>query len=100
MIAENILVGALNLSDTIRDESYDAVKLLRNEGIKMWMMTGDNESSAKSVSDALKLDGYFAGVLPHQKQEKVKEVLRKIAAISSAEKKRCFSWKTCRRYFI
>lgn len=68
------LIGALNLSDTIRDESYDAVKLLRNEGIKMWMLTGDNESSAKSVAEALKLDGYFAGVLPHEKQEKVKEL--------------------------
>ena len=67
----------MNLSDTIQDESYDAVKLLRNEGIKMWMLTGDNESSAKSVADALKLDGYFAGVLPHQKQEKVKELQAK-----------------------
>ncbi|MFZ2975843.1 MAG: heavy metal translocating P-type ATPase [Candidatus Moraniibacteriota bacterium] len=71
------LVGALNLSDTIRDESYDAVKLLRREGIKMWMLTGDNESSAKNVAEALKLDGYFAGVLPHQKQEKVKELQAK-----------------------
>ncbi|TSA45808.1 cadmium-translocating P-type ATPase [bacterium] len=71
------LVGALNLSDTIRDESYGAIELLRNEGIKMWMLTGDNESSAKSVAETLKLDGYFAGVLPHQKQEKVKELQAK-----------------------
>jgi len=71
------LIGALNLSDTIRDESYDAVKLLRDEGIKMWMLTGDNESSAKSVAESLNLDGYFAGVLPHQKQEKVKELQAK-----------------------
>jgi Cu2+-exporting ATPase len=71
------LIGALNLSDTIRDESYDAIKLLRKEGIKMWMLTGDNESSAKSVAETLKLDGYFAGVLPHQKQEKVKELQAK-----------------------
>lgn len=71
------LIGALNLSDTIRDESYAAIKLLRDEGIKMWMLTGDNESSAKSVAETLKLDGYFAGVLPHQKQEKVKELQAK-----------------------
>ncbi|EKE11716.1 MAG: hypothetical protein ACD_15C00034G0009 [uncultured bacterium] len=68
------LIGALNLSDTIREESYEAIKLLRNVGIKLWMLTGDNESSAKSVAEELKLDGYFAGVLPHQKQEKVKEL--------------------------
>ena len=80
IIAENNgwnLIGALNLSDTIRDESYNAIKLLRNEGIKMWMLTGDNESSAKSVAEELKLDGYFSGVLPHQKQEKVKELQAK-----------------------
>jgi len=71
------LIGALNLSDTIRDESYDAIKLLRKEGIKMWMLTGDNESSAKSVAETLKLDGYFAGVLPHQKQENVKQLQAK-----------------------
>ncbi len=67
------LIGAINLSDTIRSESYSAVKLLRSEGIKMWLLTGDNESSAKSVAEELKLDGYFAGVLPHQKLEKIKE---------------------------
>lgn len=71
------LIGALNLSDTIRDESYEAIKLLRNEGIKMWMLTGDNESSAKSVADELKLDGYFFGVLTHEKQEKIKELQAK-----------------------
>lgn len=68
------LVGAISLSDTIREESYAAVKLLRQEGIKLWMLTGDTESSAKSVAAELKLDGYLAGVLPHQKQKKIKEL--------------------------
>ena len=71
------LIGVLNLSDTIRAESYQAIKLLKGQGIKLWMLTGDNESSAKSVADELKLDGYFAGVLPHEKQEKVKELQAK-----------------------
>lgn len=74
LMSEKNLIGAINLSDTIREESFEAIKLLREQGIKMWMLTGDNESSAKSVADELKLDGYFAGVLPHQKQEKVKEL--------------------------
>lgn len=72
--AEYKLAGALNLSDTIREESYEAVKMLKLENIKLWMLTGDNESSAKKVSDELKLDGYFAEVLPHEKQEKVKDL--------------------------
>jgi len=74
---KNILAGAVNLTDTIREESFEAIKILKKEGIKTWMLTGDNENSAKSVSDALKLDGYFAGVLPDQKQEKIKELQNK-----------------------
>jgi len=74
---KNILAGAINLTDTIREESFEAIKILKKEGIKIWMLTGDNENSAKSVSDELGLDGYFAGVLPDQKQEKIKELQSK-----------------------
>lgn len=72
----NVLAGAVNLADTARKESFGAVKKLKQQGIKVWMLTGDNETSAKSVSDALGIDGYFAGVLPEEKQEKVKELQR------------------------
>ena len=41
------------------------------------MMTGDNEVVAKSVSDELGLDGYYAGLLPDQKLEKIKEFQKK-----------------------
>ncbi|MFW5888506.1 MAG: copper-translocating P-type ATPase [Patescibacteria group bacterium] len=71
------LAGAIDLADTIRDESYEAVKRLKKEGIKIWMLTGDNEKIAQNVSEELGLDGYFAGVLPEQKQEKIKELQSK-----------------------
>ena len=61
------------MADEIREESYEAVKTLKNSGLKVYMMTGDNEQVAKSVRDELGLDGYFAGILPDQKLEKVKE---------------------------
>lgn len=41
--------------------------------IKSYLLTGDNEDIAKSVAGKLKMDGYFANVLPHEKQEKLKE---------------------------
>ena len=41
------------------------------------MLTGDNQKIAKTVSEKLKLDGYFAEVLPHEKQEKIKELQNK-----------------------
>ncbi|MGO1369821.1 heavy metal translocating P-type ATPase [Senegalia sp. (in: firmicutes)] len=68
------LIAAIGLSDRIREESYDAIKRLKEEGIKTWMLTGDNEKTAKQVSEELGLDGYFAEVLPDQKQEKIKEL--------------------------
>ena len=74
LIVEGKLIAAIGLSDTIRAESYNAVKKLQKEGIKTWMLTGDNEKTAKQVSEELGMDGYFAQVLPEQKQEKIKEL--------------------------
>jgi Cu2+-exporting ATPase len=74
LIVAGKLIGAIGLSDRIREESYDAIKRLKEEGIKTWMLTGDNEKTAKQVSDKLGLDGYYAEVLPGEKQEKIKEL--------------------------
>jgi Cu2+-exporting ATPase len=67
------LAGFIALADEIRETSKEAVNILKNNGIKVYMMTGDNEKVAKSVSDELELDGYFAGILPDQKLEKIEE---------------------------
>ncbi|MFO8021469.1 MAG: copper-translocating P-type ATPase [Perlabentimonas sp.] len=73
VIIDNELAGFIAMADEIRPESYEAVKTLKANGIKVYMMTGDNEKVAKSVSDELGLDGYSAGILPDQKLEKIKE---------------------------
>jgi len=73
VIKNEKLVGYIAMADEIRDESYEAVKTLQDNGIKVYMMTGDNKKVAKSVSDELGLDGYFAGILPDEKLEKIKE---------------------------
>ena len=74
LIIDDKLIAAIGLSDKIREESYNAIKRLKEEGIKTWMLTGDNQKTAKQVSEELGLDGYFAEVLPEQKQEKIKEL--------------------------
>lgn len=71
------LIGMVGLADRIRDESYEAMKQLKKAGIKCWMLTGDNKRIAEKVATELQLDGYFAEVLPHEKQEKLKELQRK-----------------------
>jgi P-type Cu2+ transporter len=67
-------IGAITLSDKIREQSYQAIKTLQTEGIKCYMLTGDNEKTARAVAGELKLDGYFAEVLPHHKQDKVRDL--------------------------
>ncbi len=74
VIVDDNPVGLIILSDKIRKESYDTIKRLQDSGIKCWMLTGDNKSIAESVSKELKLDGFFAEVLPHDKQKKIKEL--------------------------
>jgi len=71
LIVDSNLTGAISLADKIREESYDAIERLKRASIKCWMLTGDNERIAAKVSGELKLDGYFAEVLPHEKQEKI-----------------------------
>ncbi|MGM0380061.1 MAG: heavy metal translocating P-type ATPase, partial [Bacillota bacterium] len=74
VIVQKDLVGVIGLSDQIRKESYDAIKKLQEKDIECFMLTGDNEETAKEVSNELNLDGYFAQVLPDEKQEKIKEL--------------------------
>jgi len=68
------LAGYISFSDHIRKESYEAVKKLQTMGIKCLALSGDNESAVKHVADELHMEGYFAEVLPEDKQEKIKEL--------------------------
>ena len=77
IIVNNKLTGYISLADKIRPESAEAIKTLHENNIKSILLTGDNAIVAKSVSDELKMDGFFAEVLPHQKLEKIKELQAK-----------------------
>lgn len=77
IIIDENLVGAIALADIIREESKEAIKQLKEMGIKPMMLTGDNKQVAKWVAEELELDDYFAEVLPDQKSEKIKEVQKR-----------------------
>ncbi len=72
--ADGKVLGSIGLSDAIRPESYDAIRRLQKRGIKCWMITGDNRETARAVAEELSMDGFFAEVLPDQKQSKVEEL--------------------------
>lgn len=77
IIVNEKLAGYISLGDKIRPESAEAIQTLHDNNIKSILLTGDNAIVAKSVSDELKMDGYFAEVLPDQKLEKIKELQAK-----------------------
>jgi len=77
VLSDEKLIGSITLSDTIREQSYKAISSLQKMGITCWMLTGDNEATARAVSKELGMDGYFAGVLPDEKQSKIKELQNK-----------------------
>jgi P-type Cu2+ transporter len=77
VMINDVLYGYIALSDTLRPESAEAIQTLHDNGIKSLLLTGDNKQVAESVSNQLKMDGFFAEVLPHQKLDKIKELQKK-----------------------
>ena len=82
VIQEKKMLGMLALADLIREESRDAVKNLKELGIRTAMITGDSEDVARSVSRELGIDEYFARVLPSEKSEKVKALQARGAKVA------------------
>jgi Cu2+-exporting ATPase len=77
VLIDNKLAGFIALADEIREESLDAIKTLKEKGIKVLMATGDNKRVAKSVSEQLSLDDFYAEVLPEDKQRIIKDLQSK-----------------------
>ena len=63
----------IGLADTVKDSAAGAVAALRKKGMKVVMLTGDNENTAKAIARTLNIDTVFADVRPNQKEEIVKK---------------------------
>jgi Cu+-exporting ATPase len=66
--------GMIGIADPIKATSVEAVKQLHAEGIRMVMLTGDSETTARTVAAKLSLDDVISEVLPNQKAEVVKRL--------------------------
>jgi Cu2+-exporting ATPase len=73
ILVDGKLAGIITFADSIRENAAEAIAALKKMNIKTFLLTGDNEKIAEAVSKKLNMDGYLANVLPHQKQDKVKE---------------------------
>jgi Cu2+-exporting ATPase len=77
VVIDNKIVTAVALADLVRPESYAAVDALVAMGIRVVMITGDNEDVARSVAADLGIRDYYSGVLPGDKARKVAEIRRR-----------------------
>lgn len=77
LITENEIIGLVALADQIRSDSKPAIDALHSLGVKVAMLTGDNEAVAKSVANELAIDDYFAEVLPEDKYKHIRSLQAK-----------------------
>ena len=68
---DNILIGIIAIQDTIKDDSIEAIKHLKDMGIDVYMLTGDNELTAKSIASQVGIDNVIANVKPNEKESYV-----------------------------
>jgi P-type Cu2+ transporter len=74
LLFEDEPVGAIALADIIREESIEAVRRLKEMGIKPIMLTGDNKQVAEWVASETAIEEYYAQVLPQDKADRVRQI--------------------------
>ena len=71
------LAGFIAVADTLKEHAEDVIKGLKNEGIDVVMLTGDNERTARAVGSKVGIDRIIANVLPGDKARVIKELQAK-----------------------
>jgi len=68
------IIGLIAVADTIKESSIEAVKMLENKGIAVYMLTGDNSETAHAIAKQAGISHVIAEVLPDQKAETIKKL--------------------------
>jgi len=68
---DGVFVGLIAVSDPIKESTPEAVKALHDLGLRIIMLTGDNEKTARTVAQQLGIDEFEAGVSPQDKHERI-----------------------------
>ena len=69
--------GIIAVADVIKEDSAEAVRQLRNMGIEVVMLTGDNERTARAIGDEAGVDSVIAGVLPDGKESVIRSLQKR-----------------------
>lgn len=71
---DNKLIGIIAMADTIKENAVKTIQELKNLGIEIVMLTGDNKKTAESIAQKLGIDNVFAEVLPDQKETAIQKL--------------------------
>jgi P-type Cu+ transporter len=77
-------VGILGVADPVKPEAADALRSLQNEGVRVVMLTGDNEVTAAAVARQLGISDFEAGVLPDHKAEVIQKLQQQGRTVAMA----------------
>ena len=72
--SDSKLAGIIAVADVIKEDSPQAVKELQNMGIRVVMLTGDNEKTARAIGKQAGVDEVIAGVLPDGKESVIRSL--------------------------
>lgn len=76
MAIDEQMAGLFAVADTVKESSAEAVTQLQKLGIEVWMITGDNERTARAIAEKVGITNVMAEVLPENKAEKIESLKR------------------------
>ena len=77
LAVDSEIIGLIAVADVLKDESIEAVQVLKKNNIDVWMLTGDNDRTARAIALRAGIDNVMSEVLPDKKSEKVRELQEK-----------------------
>ena len=84
LAADGALAGLIAVADPIKSTTAEAIEMLRKERLRIVMLTGDAEVTARAVAARLRVDEVIAGVLPDQKRDVVQRLQREGHVVAMA----------------
>ncbi len=84
VVIDGVIAGLIGVADPVKETTHEAIKALHAEGLRIVMLTGDNETTARAVAAKLGIDEVIAEVLPDQKAEAVKRLQREGRIVAMA----------------
>ncbi|MFA4936169.1 MAG: cation-translocating P-type ATPase, partial [Candidatus Methanoperedens sp.] len=81
LVGNQECMGIIAIMDKVRDAAPETIRLLKKKGMRVVMLTGDNERIAKAIANKLGIDEYHAGLLPEDKVRMIEELNQKYGKI-------------------